>query len=172
MYGRCGKKHKPERPTGGRVTLPLDDGHRPAITLSTELLPHPLGPIMMVFTGTRRLNPVHKGVLLFGAITQTLTMSMPSAGCFCVWAEMEAVLMSEEFEAEEKSRWVDLAPICSKVRSRCSTRWPQPNADDKGPDTPANVTTAMNKKTSKDEEKMRSCDASAALPTPADTAVM
>jgi hypothetical protein len=34
IYGRCGKKHNPARPTGGLDALPLDGGHSPAMTMS------------------------------------------------------------------------------------------------------------------------------------------
>jgi hypothetical protein len=60
-----------------------------------------------------------------------------------------------------------LACISSSVRSSCSTRCPQPTADDAGPEMPASVTMEMKRKDRLELFAMKSSDTWLVLPRPA-----
>jgi hypothetical protein len=121
---------------------------------------------MMVFSGTRMLRPLNKGLPLLGATKLTFSRLMSAAGCSSVAAK-EADLWTERLGATVEYLGDDLASISSRVRSSCSTRWPQPITDDKGPETPARVTTAPNRKTIEGLLATKSSEASLVVPTPA-----
>ena len=123
----------------------------------------------MVFSGTRMLRPLSNGVSLLGAMTLTLSMLMPTTGGAS--RVVHATLTSDELGRTTDTEGSGLVSICCRVCNSCSTRRPQPTADDSGPDIPARVTTAVKKNMYEVELEMNSCDASLALPVPAEIAM-